>query len=75
VRIVGSARAEYEQRTVGELAEAAGRDPLDFMLDFALEENLDTVFSALLLNSDEKRWERCSAIPARWSRSPTPART
>jgi|SRR5882672_4187868 len=54
VRVVLSARSECEQRTVGELAKAAGRDPLDFMLDFALEENLDTVFSALLLNSDEK---------------------
>jgi N-acyl-D-aspartate/D-glutamate deacylase len=53
VRVVASARAESEQRTISELARAAGRDPLDFMLDFALEENLDTVFSALLLNSDQ----------------------
>src|SRR5258706_5887177 len=53
VQVVESQRAEYEQRTVGALAKAAGRDPLDFMLDAALEENLDTVFRALLLNSDE----------------------
>jgi N-acyl-D-aspartate/D-glutamate deacylase len=39
------------QRTIAELA--AGRDPLDTMLDLALRENLDTVFNALLLNSDE----------------------
>ena len=39
------------QRTIAELA--AGRDPLDTMLDLALAENLDTVFNALLLNSDE----------------------
>jgi N-acyl-D-aspartate/D-glutamate deacylase len=39
------------QRTIAELA--AGRDPLDTMLDLALEQNLDTVFNALLLNSDE----------------------
>jgi N-acyl-D-aspartate/D-glutamate deacylase len=40
------------QRTIAELA--AGRDPLDTMLDLALAENLDTVFNALLLNSDEE---------------------
>ncbi|HUQ25630.1 MAG TPA: amidohydrolase family protein [Burkholderiales bacterium] len=39
------------QRTIAELA--AGRDPLDTMLDLALKQNLDTVFNALLLNSDE----------------------
>jgi N-acyl-D-aspartate/D-glutamate deacylase len=54
VRVIQSARGELEQRTIAELAGAAGRDPLDFMLDTALEENLDTIFSALLLNSDEE---------------------
>jgi len=39
------------QRTVTEIAGNA--DPLDCMLDLALKENLDTVFNALLLNSDE----------------------
>jgi N-acyl-D-amino-acid deacylase len=51
VQVIESQRPEFEQRSVGELAR--GGDPLDFMLDLALEENLDTVFSALLLNSDE----------------------
>jgi N-acyl-D-aspartate/D-glutamate deacylase len=41
------------QRSIAELAAAAGKDPLDCMLDLALEEDLGTVFSALLLNSDE----------------------
>jgi N-acyl-D-aspartate/D-glutamate deacylase len=54
VQVVESARPESEQRTVDELAREAGRDPLDFMLDLALAENLDTVFNALLLNSDEE---------------------
>jgi N-acyl-D-aspartate/D-glutamate deacylase len=53
VQVIQSARAELEQRSLAELARAAGKDPLDFMLDTALDENLDTVFSALLLNSDE----------------------
>src|SRR5258706_441367 len=44
----------YEQQTVAELARARGADPLDTMLDLAIAEDLDTEFSALLLNSDEK---------------------
>src|SRR6478735_561694 len=42
------------QRSVADLAREANQDPLDFMLDLALAENLDTVFNALLLNSDEQ---------------------
>jgi N-acyl-D-aspartate/D-glutamate deacylase len=53
VHVVQSARAELEQRSLAELARAAGKDPLDLMLDIGLQENLDTLFSALLLNSDE----------------------
>ena len=40
-------------RSIAALAAEAGKDPLDFMLDLALGEGLETVFSALLLNSDE----------------------
>jgi N-acyl-D-aspartate/D-glutamate deacylase len=54
VEVVESTRKDCEQRSIGELARAAGRDPLDVMLDLALEENLDTVFNAMLLNSDEQ---------------------
>ncbi|MEO8717724.1 MAG: amidohydrolase family protein [Burkholderiales bacterium] len=54
VEVIESARKDCEQRTIGELARAAGRDPLDAMLDLALEENLETVFNAMLLNSDEQ---------------------
>ena len=54
VQVVESARPEYEQHTVAALAREARRDPLDFMLDLALAEDLDTVFNALLLNSDEE---------------------
>jgi N-acyl-D-amino-acid deacylase len=52
VQVVESARRELEQRSIAELAREANADPLDLMLDLALAENLDTVFSALLLNSD-----------------------
>jgi N-acyl-D-aspartate/D-glutamate deacylase len=54
VEVVESASKDCEQRTIGALARAAGRDPLDVMLDLALEEGLDTVFNAMLLNSDEQ---------------------
>jgi N-acyl-D-amino-acid deacylase len=43
-----------EQRTIADIARESGADPLDAMLDLALAENLDTEFSALLLNSDEQ---------------------
>jgi len=54
VKVVESARKDVEQRSIGALAREAGRDPLDLMLDLALEEGLDTVFNAMLLNSDEQ---------------------
>lgn len=47
------AHANYEQRTVAEIAATEDRDPLDVMLDLALAEDLCTVFTAQLLNSDE----------------------
>jgi len=53
VQVVESRRHELEQRTIAAIADEHRGDPLDVMLDVALEENLDTVFSALLLNSDE----------------------
>ena len=53
VHVVESARPHAENRSIAELAREAGKDPLDTMLDLALGENLDTVFSAQLLNTDE----------------------
>jgi N-acyl-D-aspartate/D-glutamate deacylase len=44
---------KWQQTTVADMARATGADPLDAMLDLALAEDLDTEFSALLLNSDE----------------------
>ena len=54
VQVIESSRRDAEQRSIAELAAEAGKDPLDYMLDLALEERLQTVFSALLLNSDEE---------------------
>ncbi len=57
VRVVEVARPEnvrYEQQSLGDIAQAEARDPLDVMLDLALAEELKTVFTAELLNSDEE---------------------
>jgi N-acyl-D-aspartate/D-glutamate deacylase len=64
VEVVESAAKHCEQRTIGELARAAGKDPLDFMLDLALAEKLDTVFNAMLLNSDEQAVAQMLRHPA-----------
>jgi len=56
VQVVETARpahARYEQQTVARIAADEARDPLDVMLDLALAEDLRTVFTAQLLNSDE----------------------
>ncbi len=67
VHVVEVARPEnraMEQRTIAEVAREAGKDPLDVMLDLALAEDLDTVFTALLLNSDEAAVSRMLRHPA-----------
>ena len=43
----------FEGRSVAELAAEDNRRPLDWMLDLALAEDLETTFAAVLLNSDE----------------------
>src|SRR5690348_1801878 len=43
----------HEGKSVAELARAAGQAPLDWLLDFSLSEDLDTIFVAVLLNNDE----------------------
>lgn len=53
VEVADPAHARHEQRTVARIAADEGRDPLDVMLDLALAEDLRTVFTAQLLNSDE----------------------
>lgn len=57
VYVAHAARPEnrgWEQHSVDEIARATGADPLDAMLDLAISEDLETEFSALLLNSDER---------------------
>ncbi|MCW5732578.1 MAG: amidohydrolase family protein [Enhydrobacter sp.] len=44
------ANAKYVNRYVAEIATSEGRDPLDVMLDLALDENLETAFLGRFLN-------------------------
>jgi N-acyl-D-amino-acid deacylase len=56
VQVVQVTRPEntpYEQKNLADIARAEGRDPLDLMLDLAIAEDLETVFTAELLNTDE----------------------
>src|SRR5688572_650771 len=67
MQVVETARPEhanYEHQSLAALAAQAGTDPLSFMLDLALAENLDTVYTALLLNSDEEAVARMLRHPA-----------
>jgi N-acyl-D-amino-acid deacylase len=53
VQVAQERHRDLEQRSIAELARRAGKDPLDLMLDLALDEDLQTIFTAQLLNSDE----------------------
>jgi len=56
VHVVETSRPDlehHEQRSIAAITADGGRDPLDTMLDIALADELKTVFTAQLLNSDE----------------------
>lgn len=66
IEVTESARAEhraFDQKKVAALAEAAGKHPLDWMLDLAISEDLETLFMAELLNTDEDAVGRMMADP------------
>ena len=52
-----------EGKSIEELAAADKKHPLDWMLDFALTEDLNTVFTAVLLNWDETEVARLLMDP------------
>ena len=54
IEVANAAHATYEQQTIADIAHIERRDPLDVMLDLAIAENLQTVFTAQLHNSDEE---------------------
>jgi N-acyl-D-aspartate/D-glutamate deacylase len=63
VEVMQPSHRELEQRSLAELAHRQGKDPLDVMLDLALDEDLTTIFTAQLLNSDEAAVARLLTHP------------
>lgn len=63
VEVVESRDKSLENLSIEEMARRQGKDPLDAMLDLALADELDTVFNAMLLNSDEEAVARMLAHP------------
>lgn len=53
-----------EHRSLADVAAERDVDPLDLMLDVAIEENLETIFTAVLLNSDEDAVGKMLVHPA-----------
>lgn len=53
----------FDQKKVQDLADAAGTHPLDWMLDLAISEDLNTLFMAELLNTDEDAVGRMMTDP------------
>ena len=47
--------AGYAGRRVADLAHEQGKDPFDWLLDFALDDGLDALFDCKLFNTDEDR--------------------
>jgi N-acyl-D-aspartate/D-glutamate deacylase len=63
VETVRDAHRAMEGRSLADLAREGGRHPLDVMLDLALDEDLGTLFTAVLLNSDEDAVARLLTHP------------
>lgn len=53
-----------EHHTLADIAREQNVDPLDALLDLALSEDLDTIFTAVLLNSDEDAVGKMLTHPA-----------
>jgi len=63
VMVRDAARRALEGQSVAALAAAEGRHPFDWLLDLALAEGLETVFTAVLLNSDDEQVARLLTHP------------
>ena len=50
------ANRAWQGRTVGELADATGKTPIDAMIDLALSEELRTSFTPPVMGTDEESW-------------------
>jgi N-acyl-D-aspartate/D-glutamate deacylase len=63
VEVANDEHRALEGKNVAELAERDGKHPLDWLLDLSLSENLDTLFTAQLRNSDVEGVARLISDP------------
>src|SRR5690606_34751741 len=63
VMVRDAERRGREGRSVALLAAQENKHPFDWLLDLALTENLETVFTAVLLNSDDEQVGRLLRHP------------
>ena len=63
VMVRDAPRRAYEGKSVAALAAAEGKHPFDWLLDLSLAEDLETMFTAVLLNSDEDQVARLLKHP------------
>ena len=64
VEVADEQNRAFEGHSIAELAQRAGCDPLDYMLDLSLAEDLRTLLTADLLNSNESAVARLLKHPA-----------
>jgi N-acyl-D-aspartate/D-glutamate deacylase len=64
LEVVNPENRRFEGRSIAEIAADKGQRPLDWMLDLALSEELQTTFVAVLLNSDESAVAKVLTHPA-----------
>jgi N-acyl-D-aspartate/D-glutamate deacylase len=63
VKVARPENRRFEGKSLAQLMIDTGKHPIDFLLDLSLEEGLDTVFTAILLNSDEEAVGRMMRDP------------
>ena len=57
VEVAHEGNEKYEGLSIGDISGKTGKHPVDAFLDLALEEDMETVFSALASEDDEERLE------------------
>jgi N-acyl-D-aspartate/D-glutamate deacylase len=66
LEIVEAAKPRHkplEMQSVGKLAAAEGKDPLDWFLDFGIAEDFDTLFNVQIMNADDDQVKRLLMDP------------
>ena len=55
ISVIEQRHQELVQKTVGQLARSSAKDPFDWLLDFALDGEMDAMFDCKLFNTEEDR--------------------